>query len=156
MALVLIIEDDTILAKMYQRAFQVEQVSVDLAFDGEEGLKKATETKPMLILLDVMMPKMSGYQVLDALKANPETQNIPVVVLTNLSSSEDTNLATSKGAAQVIVKSQSDPFQVVALAKQYLGQVTGASIPVTAPAIVPPPETNVPPTPAPVPEKPVG
>lgn len=128
MALVLIIEDDTILAKMYQRAFGVEQISVDIAFDGEAGLQKAIETKPALILLDVMMPKMSGYQVLDVLKVNPATQAIPVVVLTNLSSTEDTTLATSKGAAQVIIKSQSDPFQVVALAKQYLQRAQAAEV----------------------------
>ncbi|OGV97354.1 hypothetical protein A2W24_06515 [Microgenomates group bacterium RBG_16_45_19] len=120
MASVLIIEDDMILAKMYQRAFGVEQVPVELAFDGEDGLKKAMTLKPSLIILDVMMPKMSGYQVLDALKADEVTKGIPVIVLTNLSSAEDTSLATSKGATQVIVKSQSDPFKVVTIAKQYL------------------------------------
>ena len=122
MASVLIIEDDTILAKMYQRAFQVEQIPVELAFDGEEGLQKALTMKPSIILLDVMMPKMSGYQVLDGIRADEVTKNIPVVVLTNLSSAEDTNLAISKGATQVMVKSQSDPFQVVALTKQYLAK----------------------------------
>jgi CheY-like chemotaxis protein len=122
MASVLIIEDDTILAKMYQRAFQVEQIPVELAFDGEEGLKKALTMKPSIILLDVMMPKMSGYQVLDAIRSDEVTKEIPVVVLTNLSSVEDTNLAISKGATQVMVKSQSDPFQVVALTKQFLAK----------------------------------
>lgn len=116
----LIIEDDMILAKMYQKAFGVEQVPAELAFDGEEGLQKALTTKPSLIILDVMMPKMSGYQVLDRLKADEATKTIPVIVLTNLSSAEDTNLAISKGARQVIVKSQSDPFQLAAMAKQYL------------------------------------
>jgi len=124
MASVLIIEDDMILAKMYQKAFGVEQIPAEIAFDGEEGLRKALTTKPSIIILDVMMPKMSGYQVLDRLKADEGTSNVPVIVLTNLSSSEDTNLAISKGATQVIVKSQSDPFQVVNLAKQYMQAAT--------------------------------
>lgn len=123
MAQVLVIEDDAILLRMYQKAFEIEGVAVDSAINGEEGLMKVKQNPPSLILLDIMMPKMSGFQFLDALRADPALGNVPVVVLTNLSSSEDTTLAVSKGAKEVVVKSQNDPMQVVAIAKKYLGQV---------------------------------
>ena len=120
MAQVLVIEDDTVLARMYAKALEIEGVWVELATNGEEGLVKVRTTLPKLVLLDIMMPKLSGFQVLDALKADENTKGIPVVVLTNLHSTEDINLALSKGAAECIVKSQSNPMEVVAIAKRYL------------------------------------
>jgi len=122
MSQVLVIEDDQLLLRMYQKAFEIEGIKVVTAGDGEQGLAKVKADPPQLILLDIMMPKMSGFQFLDAIKADPVTANIPVVVLTNLSSAEDINLALSKGAVQCVVKSQNDPMQVVAVAKGFIGQ----------------------------------
>lgn len=119
---ILIIDDDPVLVRMYQRGLEVSGIGVETAEDGESGLKKAAALSPKLILLDVMMPKMSGYQVLDQLKASPQTANIPVIVLTNLASQEDINRALEKGAVQCIIKSQSDPLEVVSIAKKYLPQ----------------------------------
>jgi CheY-like chemotaxis protein len=120
MAQVLVVEDDAVLARMYQKALEIEGIWVEHAADGEEGVAKIKATMPKLVLLDIMMPKMSGFQVLDVIKADEMTRDIPVVVLTNLHSTEDMNLALSKGAAEVIVKSQSNPMEVVAIAKRYL------------------------------------
>jgi CheY-like chemotaxis protein len=126
---VLIIEDDAVMLRVYTQIFGFEGFVVASATDGIEGVKQARAEKPDVILLDVMMPKMSGYQVLDILKADPTLQRIPVVVITNLMSRQDLDMAIAKGAAQTVVKSQSDPKQIVAMVKQQLGQVAGSVLP---------------------------
>ncbi len=78
------------------------------------------EEKPSLILLDIMMPRKSGFQVLDELKQNPSTADIPVIVLSNLASNEDQQLALSKGAVSYVVKSGHDPRGVVKIVKDFL------------------------------------
>jgi CheY-like chemotaxis protein len=128
MGYVLIVEDDTILARMYQKAMEIEGLQVQVAGDGQQALAVIKQQPPALVLLDIMMPKMSGYQVLDVLRAQEETKSLPVVVLTNLHAGEDLQLATSKGANECVVKSKSDPMQVVAIAKKYLGQNGGQQI----------------------------
>ena len=120
---ILLVEDDTYLVRMYQKVLELEGFEVLVAQDGEFGVKQAETGKPDLVLLDIMLPKMSGYQVLDALRSKETTKNLPVLVLTNLASSEDINLATAKGANRVVVKSQNDPMQVAAIVKEYLAQM---------------------------------
>jgi len=83
---VLLIEDEVLILRMYEKIFSFEGFGVITAVDGIEGLEKAKTEKPNLILLDIMMPKMDGLRVLEQLKAEPLTKDIPVVVLTNLSS----------------------------------------------------------------------
>jgi CheY-like chemotaxis protein len=131
MAQVLIAEDDTVLARMYSKALEIEGIGVELVTNGEETIQKVRTNPPQLLLLDIMMPKMSGFQVLDILKADEHLKVIPVVVLTNLHSTEDTNLALSKGAAECIVKSRSNPMEVVTIAKRYLTQPGNGHIPAT-------------------------
>src|SRR4030042_7073521 len=118
MAQVLVVEDDVVLARMYAKALEIEGIGVELATNGEEGLMKVRTTLPKLVMLDIMMPKISGFQVLDQLKADENTRGIPVVVLTNLHSTEDMNLAISKGAAECVVKSQSTPMEGGGVAKR--------------------------------------
>ncbi len=84
MAKILIIEDDSMMSRMYQNSFSIEGFVTEIAKDGEEGIVKAKDIKPSLILLDVMMPKMNGLEALDLLKADSSTKDIPVVMLTNL------------------------------------------------------------------------
>src|SRR5258706_1161135 len=105
MVKILIIEDDPIILKMYVTVFKEKGYEVDLAKDGEEGLSKVKSFSPALILLDVMMPKMNGMEVLDHLKSDPATKAIPVIVLTNLSSDTDEESALKKGAIKYITKS---------------------------------------------------
>lgn len=81
---VLIIEDDKAMASILQESLQDEGFGATFASDGEEGLERVKTDKPDLILLDVMMPKMNGKEVLSALRANPETKDIPVIMLTNV------------------------------------------------------------------------
>jgi len=120
MAKILIVEDDSLMSRLYEKIFSFEKYEVIVASDGQEGLDKARQEKPNLILLDVMMPKMNGLETLDKLKAEPELKNIPVVMLTNLAGDKDAETALQKGAVKYIVKSEQDPKQVTDIVKQFV------------------------------------
>ncbi len=81
---ILIIDDDPMIARMYQERFSRDGFEVVLAFNGEEGLEKAEKEKPDIILLDMMMPKMNGYEMLKALREKKEITSIPVIILSSL------------------------------------------------------------------------
>jgi CheY-like chemotaxis protein len=114
---------------MYQKIFTFEGYTVEMAGDGEEGLEKARSVKPTMILLDVMMPKMNGLQVLEKLKADPELKAIPVVMLTNLAGQQDAEAALAKGAVKYIVKSEYEPKQVADMVKEVLAGYTRNEVP---------------------------
>ena len=95
--LLLIVEDDPLMQRMYQKIFTFEKYQVETASDGVEGLEKVRALKPTVVLLDVMMPKMNGLQVLEKLKLDPETKAIPVVMLTNLAGEKDEEIGDEKG-----------------------------------------------------------
>src|SRR3990167_6910126 len=86
---ILIVEDDPLMLRMYQKIFIFEKFDVEVATNGEEALEKIRSSRPTLILLDIMIPKLNGIQVLDKLKSDPDTKSIPVVILTNLASEKD-------------------------------------------------------------------
>ena len=113
MAGILIIEDDPYVRRFYDRLFHLNGYDVELAEGGREGLEKAKEMKPSLILLDIMMPNMDGFQVLEKLKSDPETKDISVVMLTNLGSSESTKKAVQLGASGFIIKSDTPPEELL-------------------------------------------
>lgn len=132
---VLIVEDDQFYAKIYKKKFEVDGNQVEACTDGESGLAKVKEFVPDVILLDIMMPKLDGFEVLERLKADASTKNIPVVMMTNLSTEEDKEKAQQKGALIYIVKSDLTPAQVVTAIKAALGAgATKASPPEPAPA----------------------
>lgn len=81
---VLIVEDDQILREMYHHKFEVNNFEVSTAEDGQEGLKKALDQKPDLLLLDLVMPKMDGIKVMEQLRNDPWGKAVPIIVLTNL------------------------------------------------------------------------
>ncbi|MEI7632301.1 MAG: response regulator [bacterium] len=128
---VLIIEDDQLIQRMYQKMFTFEKFNVETASDGEEGLEKARSMnpKPTIILLDVMMPKMNGMQVLEKLKADPDTKAIPVIMLTNLAGDNDVETALSKGAVKYIIKSEHDPKEVADMVQEIITGYTRNDIP---------------------------
>ncbi len=112
-AKILLVEDDIPLRDMYQTRLSVDGYDVIVAENGEEALAKTVEEKPLLILLDIMMPKISGFDVLEILKATPEMRHIPVVILTALIQEEDIKRALNSGAADYIIKSESMPVEVL-------------------------------------------
>jgi CheY-like chemotaxis protein len=111
--LILLIEDDERIAKFYSILFEAKGYLVRKARDGVEGVDLATTLKPDLILLDVMMPKMNGLMVLQTLRANPETEHTPVVVLSNYMEPPLIQRALQLGAIEYVVKSQARPEQLV-------------------------------------------
>lgn len=121
MTKVLIVEDDVLMARMYLKIFSHDNFEVIMASNGEDGLSKAREIKPDIILLDIMMPKMNGFQVLEAMKKDPVLMNIPIVMLTNLAGDQDMEEAKSKGAVEYIVKSNYTPHQVIEIVRKVIG-----------------------------------
>lgn len=128
---VLLIEDDQLIQRMYEKIFTFEKFDVEMASDGEEGLEKARtmQPKPTIILLDVMMPKMNGMQVLEKLKVDPELKKIPVIMLSNLAGENDIETALSKGAVKYIIKSEYDPKQVSDMVKEIVAGYTRNDVP---------------------------
>jgi CheY-like chemotaxis protein len=131
MAKILIVEDDPLMLRMYQKIFTFEKHEVEVAVDGEECLTKVPVFNPTIILLDVMMPKMNGLQVLERLKSDPATKAIPVVILTNLAGEQDAETALSKGAVKYIIKSEHEPKEVADMVEQIIAGYTRDTIPGT-------------------------
>ncbi len=101
---ILIIEDEQVLQKTLEKFLIDEGYNLVSATDGEIGLKLARTQKPNLIMLDLILPKLNGFEVLKELKANKETKNIPVIILTNLETMDDINKALELGATTYLVK----------------------------------------------------
>lgn len=121
---ILIVEDEIVISRMYQKLLTNEGYQVETAADGQEGWEKAKNHKPSLIMLDFMMPKLNGLQVLEKLKADPETASIPIIMLTNLAASEETDLAAQKGVSKYLIKSEVEPRQVINTVAEFLPKST--------------------------------
>jgi DNA-binding response OmpR family regulator len=119
-ARILLVEDDFFLADIYQTKLAVEDYEVVVAQDGVEGLTLAKEAKPALILLDIMLPKMDGLEVLKKLKADDQTKNIPVILLSNLGQEFVVKGGMNLGAVDYLLKSDLTPREVIDKIKKYL------------------------------------
>lgn len=117
---ILIVEDDPFLLKMYTKKLQVEGFEVEIAKDGEDGLAKLKSFMPDLALMDVMLPKLSGIEVLEKAKSDPQTKNIPIIVISNLSTPTDTDAAIKKGAAGYFIKSDNTPSQLIEKIRKFV------------------------------------
>lgn len=121
MAKIFIAEDEPIIRKMYEVKFKNMGFDVEAAEDGEDALNRLKTSRPDLILLDVMMPKVDGFEVLRQLKLNPELKDIRVIILTNLSAAtSDREKGIKLGALDFLVKDQFTPAQVVDKVKEIL------------------------------------
>lgn len=130
MTAILLCEDDALLARLYEKKFKQDGYAVRVCGDGEKGLAAIRDRKPDLILLDIMMPNMNGLEMLKVMKASPETKNIPVIMLTNLSSKAEVEKSLELGAVAYLVKAESLPVVVVAKVKEVLAATTrGREIP---------------------------
>lgn len=117
---ILLIEDDTFLSGMYVSKLTMEHFDVELAGDGASGLAKAESTRPDIILLDILLPKMNGFEVLKRIKAQPELRDIPVILLTNLGQKSDVAEGLDLGATDYLIKAHFMPSEVVDKIKRYL------------------------------------
>lgn len=118
---ILLVEDDDALANVYLTRLQAEGFDVRRVANGEDALVSALEYHPDLVLLDVMMPKVSGFEVLDIIRNTPETANLKVVMLTALSQEADKKRAESLGVDEYLVKSQVVIADVIDRIKHHLG-----------------------------------
>jgi DNA-binding response OmpR family regulator len=117
---ILLVEDDDSLASVYSTRLEAEGFSLNRVSNGEEALSAALDFRPDLILLDVMMPKVSGFDVLDILRNTPETANMRVIMMTALSQESDKARASELGVDDYLVKSQVVIADVVERVKHHL------------------------------------
>lgn len=117
---ILLVEDDDALASVYETRLQAEGFDLKRVPNGEDALAAAIEYKPDLVLLDVMMPKVSGFDVLDIMRNTPETANVKVIMLTALSQDSDRERAESLGVDDYLVKSQVVISDVVDKIREHL------------------------------------
>src|ERR1700733_8133652 len=115
-----IIEDDKAISQMYRFKFEAEGYSVETAENGKLGLKLAESMKPDVILLDLMMPEMTGDEMLEKLRATPWGKNIKVIILTNMGEQEIPDSVKQQGVIDVILKADMTPRQVAELVKRHL------------------------------------
>ena len=119
---ILIVEDDASLSTLYQRKFESDGFKVLVAHNGEEGLRLASESSPNFILLDNMLPKMSGLEILRRIKSDPKTKNIPAMVLSNLTVKEEREKALELGALDYLSKAGQSPENIVEKVRGYLNK----------------------------------
>lgn len=119
---ILLVEDDDALANVYMTRLQAENFDVRRVANGEEALAAALSYHPDLVLLDVMMPKVSGFDVLDIIRNTPETTNLKVIMLTALSQEADKERAESLGVDDYLVKSQVVIADVIDRIRHHLGE----------------------------------
>ena len=117
---VLIIEDDVFLGDLMAKKLEDSGFKVVKAIDGQEGLEKAVTAKPNLILLDLILPGMDGFEVLKKIKDNPQSSSVPVIILSNLGQREDIERGFDLGAQDYLVKAQFTPDEIVERVKKPL------------------------------------
>jgi len=117
---ILIVEDDNFISEMYANKFGESGFEVKMAKDGQEALDKAKEIIPDLILLDIVLPKKDGFEVLDDLKKESALKNTKIVFLTNLGEGENLNKGLQSEADAYLIKAHSTPSQIVAKVEEIL------------------------------------
>lgn len=120
MARILLIEDNEFVSRLYENIFTLERYEVQVAGNGEKGIQIAKDWKPNLILLDIIMPNISGLKILEQLKRFDETKHIPVVMLTVIGEEEIIDQCFKLGASGYLIKPSLNPDQVLKEVQIYL------------------------------------
>ena len=123
---ILIVEDEDVLSLVLEEKFKNEGYEVMIAKDGQEAQPKAEKFKPNIILLDLILPKKGGLEVLEGLKASPEIKLTPVIVLSNLEGDETIKKALALGAADYFVKTQHPIAEIVEKVASFFTEVKPA------------------------------
>jgi len=119
---ILLVEDDSFLLSMYATKFEMENFKVIMAEDGEKALRRALKESPDIILLDIILPKVNGFEVLRQLKDNSTTVDIPVILLTNLSQKDEIEQGLKMGAEDYLIKAHFMPSEVIDKIKKVLNK----------------------------------
>ena len=118
---ILIVEDDKFLRELISQKITKEGYQVVEAIDGEDGVKKAKEEKPDLILLDLILPGIDGFEVLSSIKEDPSLSQVPVIILSNLGQKDDVERGLKLGAADYLIKAHFTPGEIIEKIKKSLG-----------------------------------
>ncbi len=118
---ILIVEDDKFLRDLLERKLKKEEFTIETAIDGEEAIDKINSWLPDLILLDLIIPKIDGFEVLRQSKSKPATKDIPVVILSNLGQQGEIEKGLNLGAVDYLVKAHLTPDEIVVKIKKILG-----------------------------------
>jgi len=110
---ILLIEDDPFLIDIYTTKLKESGFSVEVATNGEEGIIKAQETKPQLIVLDIVLPQIDGWEILKEIKTDKNLKKIPVVILSNLGQKSEVEKGIKLGAAKYLIKAHFTPSEVI-------------------------------------------
>ena len=110
---ILLVDDDRILAEMYRERLEIAGYNVEVSHNGESGLAKINHLKPDIIILDLMMPKLSGYEVLSTIKSDPDLKDTPVIVFSALMRDASRDKAMEIGANNYLIKSEVLPRQLI-------------------------------------------
>jgi DNA-binding response OmpR family regulator len=131
---ILIIEDEKVLLDILQKKLKLQGYEVILAYNGEEGIEALKKEKPDLILLDLVMPKKDGFEVLKEINENPELSQIPVIIISNSGQPVEIDKALKMGVKDYLVKTEFNPEEVIAKAERILGKQNGGKQNGAAPA----------------------
>ena len=118
---ILIVEDEEIIYELLQKKLTQEGYEVSIAKDGDEGLEKMKELKPDLVLLDIVMPKKGGFEVMDEMKRDENLKDIPVIVISNSGQPVELDKAKELGAKDWLIKTEFDPQEVIEKVKKQIG-----------------------------------
>ncbi|MCF7845453.1 MAG: response regulator [Candidatus Pacebacteria bacterium] len=118
---IIIVEDEEVLRNLLKKKLENEGYEVEVAEDGEIGIEKIRETKFDLILLDIIMPKMGGFDVLEAMQKDENISDIPVIVVSNSGQPVEIDRAQKLGAKDWVVKTEFDPQEVIKKVKEQIG-----------------------------------
>jgi len=122
MQYILLIEDDPFLIDIYTTKLETSGFEVGVAKNGEEALDKLKEKKPDLVILDIVLPRLDGWEVLARIKENPELKDLKVVALSNLGQKEEVEKGVKMGATKYLIKAHHTPAEVVEEIKKCLAE----------------------------------
>jgi len=118
---IVLVEDEELIANLLEKKLKEEGYEVIVARDGEEGLAKIKEARPDLILLDIIMPKMGGFEVMEEISKNEELRKIPIIVISNSGQPVELKRAKELGAKDWLIKTEFDPKEVLEKVKKQIG-----------------------------------
>lgn len=121
---ILIVEDDKFLRELIVRKLEKEGFEIVEAVDGENGVQKIKQERPDLVLLDLILPGIDGFEVLKKIKEDPKTSSIPIVILSNLGQREDVERGMKMGAVDYLVKAHFTPNEIIDIVKRSLNART--------------------------------
>ena len=119
---ILVVEDDRFLRELITQKLVREGYEISEAADGEEGVKKAEEIKPDVILMDLILPGIDGFEAISKIKEKPELENVPIIILSNLGQRDDVERGLKLGAVDFLIKAHFTPGEIIEKIEKVLGE----------------------------------